>query len=685
MRHNIQGSRTITRRPKDGNDGNNGNDGITTQAVYIRNNVETDYPTMPSGNNLNGWTFGRQAPTLAYRFEWTTQRSGNDKVGWSAWSTPIIINRWVKDGEDGKDGASDEFGFRLSATNSAPVKPTGALPNASWTYTMPLMTTSNRYLWITKRTKAQGSSTWSVWDPPVLHAYFPKDGEPGVGIPGTPGLPGQIPIEKEWIEGDTHRNTDEYVDYIYVRGTTAELSYFYKLTAKGTKIAGAKPTGGSTPTGYEPISWMKELAVKVFIAEEANIAGLIHKQEKLFSQTGETYAGIPLAIGEYIEYNFANTTSQPTISSTSWTDLPSGTIRWVRYKKNTESFWTVKQVGTSANQWQLQFAIEPENETWYSSYSTNRFWMRYKTTDDDDYGKAVKITTAGGVDFIPNILIDGVTGRMEMLSAKIRGEIEAIMGRIGGLIIENSRLLSKNHKVEIDGENGLIMLKDDSLTLRTIIHPNNIVSIDEYFASEGSYNVDLSSLNTANFTGEKSKGLSIPGDRNKMHQLSIPSFTIGAYATLTSSAADSDKVEVATKAWLLQDGVPFIDLGSAVAIAYGDAPKSQTVTIPSRTIPVLGGRRYVIEITNGAQNQEDPYATTYGSISGLSSMFTGSLINRSEIGNNGMVMATSQLNYDYMVDGLHQVRRGAIGLRITSSGIQKSSNMSASNPTWTNL
>lgn len=199
----------------------------------------------------------------------------------------IRIPRRPKDGED---GSSVEFGFRLSDTSSAPAKPTGTLPNASWTYTMPLMTTSNRYLWITKRTKAQGSSTWSAWDTPALHAYLPKDGEPGVGIPG---LPGQIPIQKEWVVGDTHRNTDEIVDYIYVRGADKNTSFWYKLASKGTKRdVGAPPSGGTTPSGYERIDWLKELAVKVLIAEEANIAGFIFKDNRLISQKGRVN-GIP--------------------------------------------------------------------------------------------------------------------------------------------------------------------------------------------------------------------------------------------------------------------------------------------------------------------------------------------------------------------------------------------------------
>ena len=120
-----------------------------------------------------------------------------------------------------------------------------------------------------------------------------KDGEPGdKGEPGENGLPGQIPIQKEWVVGDVHRNTDEIVDYIYVRGADKNTSYWYKLASKGTKPdVGAPPSHGTTPPGYERIDWLKELAVNVLLAEEANLAGFIFKGGQLISVRG-TVGGV---------------------------------------------------------------------------------------------------------------------------------------------------------------------------------------------------------------------------------------------------------------------------------------------------------------------------------------------------------------------------------------------------------
>lgn len=106
----------------------------------------------------------------------------------------------------------------------------------------------------------------------------PKDGEPGIQ--------GPLMVQKEWIEGDTHRYTDEVREYFYVRGADAAQSYWYTLASKGTVTAGAKPTGGAVPAGYVSVTWMKELAVQFFIAEEANLANLIFKDQKLISLRG---------------------------------------------------------------------------------------------------------------------------------------------------------------------------------------------------------------------------------------------------------------------------------------------------------------------------------------------------------------------------------------------------------------
>ena len=134
------------------------------------------------------------------------------------------------------------------------------------------------------------TNTWYEWDA-TTGAYkdtgikaIGVDGEPGG--PGSDGLPGQIPFQKEWKQGDTHRYNDNIIDYIYVRGANKDQSYWYKRAAKGDVTAGVPPTGGTTPTGYERVDWLNNLAVNVLIAEEANIANFIFKDGVFWSLKG---------------------------------------------------------------------------------------------------------------------------------------------------------------------------------------------------------------------------------------------------------------------------------------------------------------------------------------------------------------------------------------------------------------
>ena len=109
----------------------------------------------------------------------------------------------------------------------------------------------------------------------------PKD-----GAPGTPGSSGPIPIQKEWVVGDTHRFNDEIKDFIYVRGTSQNDSYWYTRTSKGDVVADSPPVGGAKVEGYTKVDWLRTLAVNVLLAEEANLANFIFKDEKLISVRG---------------------------------------------------------------------------------------------------------------------------------------------------------------------------------------------------------------------------------------------------------------------------------------------------------------------------------------------------------------------------------------------------------------
>lgn len=103
---------------------------------------------------------------------------------------------------------------------------------------------------------------------------------------GYDGMPGQVPIQKEWVVGDTHRFNDEIKDYIYVRGTSQNTSYWYTRTNKGDVTAGSPPVGGANKAGYTRVDWLKTLAVNVLLVEEGNLANFIFKDEKLISVRG---------------------------------------------------------------------------------------------------------------------------------------------------------------------------------------------------------------------------------------------------------------------------------------------------------------------------------------------------------------------------------------------------------------
>lgn len=122
---------------------------------------------------------------------------------------------------------------------------------------------------------------WYYWDD-ALGSYV-KSNDKAAGVPG---IQGPVPIQKEWVQGDTHKYNDEIRDYLYVRGSTQDTSYWYTLINKGTVTAGAPPTGGAVPSGYQAVSYLGVAAAKVLIGEEANLANFIFKQGKLFSESG---------------------------------------------------------------------------------------------------------------------------------------------------------------------------------------------------------------------------------------------------------------------------------------------------------------------------------------------------------------------------------------------------------------
>ncbi len=96
------------------------------------------------------------------------------------------------------------------------------------------------------------------------------------GDPGQPGKPGKIPIQREWKQGDIHRNNNDVIDYIYHRATKT----WWRLKDGFNNVtAPANPSNA-----YIQLNSLEQLAVELLLAENANIAGLIFKDNKLIGQ-----------------------------------------------------------------------------------------------------------------------------------------------------------------------------------------------------------------------------------------------------------------------------------------------------------------------------------------------------------------------------------------------------------------
>lgn len=439
-------------------DGEDGDDGVTTQTVYMRNNSATAYPTMPSGSNLNGWTEQRQPPTAAYQYEWTTQRSGNSKDGWSAWSSPVVINRWVTDGS----GVDIIYVRRSSST--PPSRPVGDNP-VGWSRTLLEPTSSERYTYASIREGNTGN--YSIWSLPYVYLKWVDD--------GAPGLPGQIPVTKEWVAGDTHRNNDRYVDFIYVRGQDAQTSYWYQRSLKGDLIAGAPPGGGTTPTGYERIDWLKTLAVQVFIAEEANLAGFIFKEGKLISQVGLNTAGDSIKLGEYVQFQFGiyNSTTPPASNWSGWVNIPpttTGNYLWIRYKITSESVWAVKRVTGTDPDFTVQFGTLKDGTFFNPPYQAGRNWM--KMSDGRVYAITEELALG---DYDPNLWLDGKTGEIIAKNGYFGGNLR--IRHIGG----------GETRIDHDG----IRIFNDSGIQNIRFGIKNGFAVMEYYDNSGNFLYDL--------------------------------------------------------------------------------------------------------------------------------------------------------------------------------------------------
>ncbi len=271
------------------------------------------------------------------------------------------------------------------------------------------------------------------------------------------------------------------------------------------------------------------------------------------------------------------------------------------------------------------------------------------------------------------------------------GSIIGTKGMIGGLTIEMNRLLSQGGRVEINGNDSIIALRDENGNIKTIIKPTDIPAISDYFKPGENFSGVFGFLNGTIVSTSSSADLEITDTSQSEYDLNIPSFSVENIAYAGSTNNPSVAVYSYVTVDLTRNGLTVERLKESEVTAYWDEypgpyEAKESFTISVRKV-VAGGGNWGIKITHHYRESIEGNGNGEGScfVSGAGIATASKIVNRSEIGNNGMVIATSNQYYTYMVDDLYEVRRGLIGFRVTSTGIQKSTNMNMTTPTWNNI
>ena len=136
------------------------------------------------------------------------------------------------------------------------------------------------------------------------------DGMPGApGAPGQPGAPGikgttgPTPRLLELVNGGVYENGGQFIDYAYYRTNDTGLEGWYTVKVVDGVRTTVQYNGGipdATPSGpWVKAPFTKEMSFGTIVAEQANLAGFIFRNQVLYSQTGSNNASCHPSPGEF--------------------------------------------------------------------------------------------------------------------------------------------------------------------------------------------------------------------------------------------------------------------------------------------------------------------------------------------------------------------------------------------------
>ncbi len=271
-----------------------GEDGFGYEYIYKRSSSATapDTPTDTSQDDdfvPDGWTDDPTGVDATNQYEWVCYRKKTGGV-WGAFIGSATDNTkaalWAKYGQTGSTGQTGNYTEVRFAKNgsptSAPTLDKTATAPSGWTTTTPTVGTAE-YLWVTSAIKTSSGTLVSQWNVPVRLS----------GINGSDGKDGSDGNSPVMLYRGVYDSTKTY----YGNKTRLDCvkntdGTYYIARIDAGEFSGIAPTDTSKWNSFG--GSFESVATNLLLAELANIAGFIFRNNRLESQmlaNGNTTTG----------------------------------------------------------------------------------------------------------------------------------------------------------------------------------------------------------------------------------------------------------------------------------------------------------------------------------------------------------------------------------------------------------
>lgn len=274
-----------------------GDDGFGYEYIYQRTTTNTapSTPTSISQNDdyvPNGWTDDPSGVSETYPYEWVCYRKKTYGV-WGAFVGSSSNNAkaalWAKYGADGTDGDKGDKGdtgetgdytelrFAKNGSTTTPPALSNTLANPTgWSTSTPTVGIAE-YLWMTSAKKSSKGILKTVWTTPVRIS-----GRNGAnGKDGNDGADGKSPamvFRGDYSHTATYYGTSYRLDCVRYNGA------YYIARIDAGEFSSIAPPDNTKWNAFG--GSFESVATQLLLAENANIAGWIFKDGKLYSQNG---------------------------------------------------------------------------------------------------------------------------------------------------------------------------------------------------------------------------------------------------------------------------------------------------------------------------------------------------------------------------------------------------------------